>query len=441
MAFSPERLLAVISSLPAAPRYWVAYSGGLDSQVLLHALSVLRPLPAAELSAIHIDHGLHQDAADWSAQCERYCREQDIPLKVVQVKVDATNGESLEAVARDLRYAAIAAEIGVGDILFTAHHQDDQAETMLLQLLRGSGPGGLAAMPAIAEFANGYHARPLLGFSRQQLADYADGEGLSWLEDPSNRDISFDRNFLRQHVIPQLAERWPSLGRTLSRSASHCGEAQQLIDKMAQQDLDKLLDGGDSSLNLNLLAELPPPEGRAVLRAWIKGEGFAVPDTVHLERVLVEMVAAREERNPLVTWQGTELRRFRGRLYISQPLPPFDSNLVLQWDGDSPLELPTGMGRLLVEEGESGIPQQLWESGAIQVRFRSGGERCRPPGRGHSKSLKKLYQEMGIPPWLRQRLPLVFVDEQLVAVGDLHYCIPTESQSGLPGIILRWERA
>jgi tRNA(Ile)-lysidine synthase len=296
-------------------------------------------------------------------------------------------------------------------------------------------------MPVITGFASGYHARPLLGFSRQQLADYADGEGLSWLEDPSNRDISFDRNFLRQQVIPLLAERWPSLGRTLSRSASHCGEAQQLINGMAQQDLDRLLDAEDNSINLTLLAELPPPQGRAVLRAWIKGEGFTVPDTVHLERVLVEMVAAREERNPLVSWQGAELRRFRGRLYISQPLPPFDSNLVLQWDGDSPLELPAGMGRLLVEKGEIGIPLQLWKSGDIQVRFRSGGERCRPPGRGHSKSLKKLYQEIGIPPWLRQRLPLVFVDEQLVAVGDLHYCIPTESQSGSAGIILRWERA
>jgi tRNA(Ile)-lysidine synthase len=441
MAFSPERLLAVISSLPAAPRYWVAYSGGLDSHVLLHALSVLRPLPTAELSAIHIDHGLHRDAADWSARCERYCKEQDIPLKIVRVKVEAASGESLEAVARDIRYATIAAEIGAGDILFTAHHQDDQAETVLLQLLRGSGPSGLAAMPAITGFASGYHARPLLGFSRQQLADYAEQEGLSWLEDPSNRDISFDRNFLRQQVIPLLAERWPSLGRTLSRSASHCGEAQHLINRMAQQDLDRLLDSEDNSLNLTILAELPPPRGRAVLRAWIKGEGFTVPDTVHLERALVEMVAAREERNPLVTWQGAELRRFRCRLYISEPLPPLDSNQVLPWDGSSPLELPAGLGRLLVEEGESGIPQQLWESGAIQVRFRSGGERCRPPGRGHSKSLKKLYQEMGIPPWQRKRLPLVFVGDQLVAVGDLLYCSSTEQRSGSSGINLRWEQA
>ncbi len=441
MAFSPERLLAVISSLPPAPRYWVAYSGGLDSQVLLHALSVLRPQLAAEISAIHVDHGLHPDAAAWSDKCERYCHDRNFPLKVVRVKVEPATGESLEAAARDLRYAALAAAIGCGDILFTAHHQDDQAETVLLQLLRGSGPSGLAAMPAITGFACGYHARPLLGFSRRQLASYADEEGISWLEDPSNRDISFDRNFLRQQVIPLLAERWPSMSRTLSRSASHCAEAQHLIDGMAQQDLDKLRDTADSSLNLTLLAELPPPQGRAVLRGWIKGEGFPLPDTVHLERALVEMVAAREGRNPLVAWQGAELRRFRGRLYISRPLSPLDSGQVLQWDGRSPLELPAGLGRLLIEEGESGIPLQLWESGAIQVRFRSGGERCSPPGRGHSKSLKKLYQELGVPPWQRQRLPLIFVDDQLVAVGDLHYCISTAPQSGFKGISLRWERA
>jgi tRNA(Ile)-lysidine synthase len=297
-------------------------------------------------------------------------------------------------------------------------------------------------MPAITGFASGFHARPLLGFSRRQLADYADGEGLSWLEDPSNRDISFDRNFLRQQVIPLLAERWPSLGRTLSRSASHCGEAQLLIDKVAQKELKRLLDAEDNSINLALLAEMSPrPEASAVLRAWIKGEGFAVPDTAHLERILVEMVVAREERNPLITWQGVELRRFRGRLYISQPLPSLDTSQVLPWDGSTPLALPAGMGRLLVEEGESGIPLQLWKSGDIQVRFRSGGERCRPPGRGHSKSLKKLYQEMGIPPWMRERLPLVFVGEQLVAVGDLLYCISSESQSGSAGISLRWERA
>ncbi len=437
MAFSPERLFAVISSLPIAQRYWVAYSGGLDSQVLLHALSILRPQLNAELSAIHIDHGIHPDAADWSARCERYCQQQNIQLKVVPIKVDAAKGESLEAVARDRRYAAIATEISAGEILFTAHHQDDQAETLLLQLMRGSGPSGLAAMPAINEFASGYHARPLLGFSRQQLVTYAKKEGLSWLEDSSNSDISFDRNFLRQQVIPLLAQRWPSLGRTLSRSASHCAEAQQLIDAMAQQDLGEMLDREDASLDLDLLAELPPSRARAVLRSWIRGEGFTLPDTVHLERVLAEMVTAGEERNPLIKWRGAELRRFRGRLYLSPPLIPLDASQIIEWDGLSPLELPAGLGRLLVEERKSGIPLNLWESGTIQVRFRSGGERCHQPERGHSKSIKKLSQELGIPPWQRQRLPLIFVDDNLVAIGDLIYCTATDAA---PCIGLRWEQ-
>ncbi len=441
MSFSPERLLKILSDLPAASRYWVAYSGGLDSQVLLHALAALRPRIEAELRAVHINHGLQPEADEWAARCEAFCAQQRIPISVVRVKAAAAKGESPEAAAREARYRALAELMETGDILFTAQHQDDQAETVLLQLLRGSGPSGLAAMPACSLFSPGYLARPLLQFSRLQLADYAGRQGLSWVEDASNSDTSFDRNFLRREVIPLLRTRWPALGRTLSRSARHCGDAQRLIDTLAQEALDGLLDTGEGSLELPGLAALPPAEGRAVLRTWIRNRGFSLPDTSRLDRILQEMTTAREDRNPLVHWPGAELRRFRGRLYLGSPRPDLDPATVLEWDGRTPLELPAGLGRLCSEQGPDGISPVLWEGGRIQIRFRTGGERCRPRAGGKTRDLKKLLQEFDIPPWERERIPLILIDGRLVAVADLLLCEAFQTGEGEQGIRLRWERA
>jgi tRNA(Ile)-lysidine synthase len=441
MGFSQDRLLEIISTLPAASRYWVAYSGGMDSQVLLHALSALAPRLDAPLHAVHVNHGLQQQAEVWSQRCTAFCRERQVPISVVRVEAAPGKGESPEAAARDARYRALSEQMGQGDILFTAHHQDDQAETVLLQLLRGSGPSGLAAMTTLMEFSPGYLVRPLLQFSREQLAVYAEGQGLTWVEDDSNRDTSFDRNYLRQKVMPLLRERWPALGRTLSRSARHCGDAQQLIDTLANQALDGLLDGERNSLDLAGLAALPSAEARAVLRAWIRGRGFPLPDTARLDRVLAEMAPAGEDRNPMIHWPGAELRRFRGRLYLGFPQPDMDPATLLEWDGEGPLELPAGLGRLHGEQGSGGISLKHWRSGRIQIRFRAGGERCRPVGRGKSRELKKLLQEFDIPPWERERIPLVVIDGRLAAVGDLLLCEPFQAGEGEQGIRLRWERA
>jgi tRNA(Ile)-lysidine synthase len=440
MVFSQERLLEIISTLPAAACYRVAYSGGMDSQVLLHALSELAPRLAVPLHAVHVHHGLQDEADQWSEQCASFCRDRQIPFSVVAVSAAPAKGESPEAAARDARYRALSQQMEAGDMLFTAHHQDDQAETLLLQLLRGSGPSGLAAMTTLMEFPPGRLARPLLGFSREQLAAYAREQGLTWVEDASNRDTSFDRNFLRQRVMPVLRERWPALGRTFSRSARHCGEAQQLIDNLAHQALAGLLDVERNTLDLEGLAALPPAEARAVLRAWIRSSGHTLPDTARLDRILTEVVPAGEDRNPLIHWPGVELRRFRGRLYLRSPQPELDPGLVLEWDGKTPLELPAGLGRLHPEQGPGGISQEQWRAGPIRISFRSGGERCRPQARGKSKELKKLLQEFDIPPWERENLPLITIGGRLAAVGDLFLCEPFAVGEGEQGIRLRWER-
>ncbi len=440
MTLTQDRFLEILSKLPAAPRYWVAFSGGLDSQVLLHLLSQRQAEYSAKLHAVHVDHGLQQASGRWATTCEERCRKLQIPITTLRVTVASAQGESLEAVARKERYSAIADRMGEGDLLFTAHHQDDQAETLLLQLLRGSGPSGLAAMPAISSFGPGFHARPLLGFSREELHEYAMAQGLTWVEDQSNQDISFDRNYLRQQVIPLLRERWPALGRTLSRSASHCAEAQGLIDTLAQEDLACISKADGEGLPIPELKALPAPRVRALLRAWMREQGFPLPDTVRLDRILSEMIPAAADRNPEVHWPGAVVRRFQDRLYLLAPQPPLDADTVLEWDGESALELPAGLGTLSAEKGEGGITLSTWRSAPIRVHFRGGGERCCPAGQSGTRSLKKLFQEKEIPPWQRERIPLISVGGKLAAVGDICICEPFAAQLGEPAVRLHWKR-
>ncbi len=441
MAFHPGQLLQTISDLPSCRRLLVAYSGGMDSHVLLHGLIAIRDELSAEIHAVHVNHGLQSLAQQWAEQCSKFCRENSIPINVLEIDASSEKGESPEAAARTMRYQAISELMQDGDILLTAHHSDDQAETVLLQLLRGSGPSGLAAMPMINGFGPGFHARPLIAYSRADLTEYAHQYQLKWVEDFSNSDISFDRNFLRQKIIPLLKERWPSLDKTISRSASHCAEAQQLINNAARVDLEKADIDTDYSISIDALSVLPPPRARAVIRTWVKDAGLQLPDTTRLDRVLLEMLTAREDRNPVVEWPGVEMRRYRDRLFVMSALEPMHSNIELEWDGISELTLPSGLGTLSIEKSEHGIPIDSWKRGGITVTFRSGGERCKPIGRDGSKSLKNLFQEHGIPPWERDRIPLVNIDGKLAAVGDIWICtgLATSSVSN-DALTVRWDR-
>ncbi len=435
MAFTPTHLLRALKELPPPRRYLIALSGGCDSVVLLHAMAAIRGELPAGLLAIHVDHGLQEDAGRWAAHCETLTQQLGIELLQITLKLQPARGESLEAMARDARYSAIQAKMTAGDMLLTAQHQDDQAETVLLQLLRGSGPGGLAAMPRCSTFGAGFHARPLLGFRRGQLRQYALAQKLRWIEDPSNRDLRFDRNYLREEVMPRLARRWPALSRTLARSAQHCAEAQQLIDGMAAEASRKAaLPGG--RLSVQELTALPAAQCRALLRSWIRQRGFPLPDTRHLERIRKEVLHAAPDRNPQVGWAGCELRRYRGQLFLMPPLTPHDPHCILNWDGERPLPLPANLGLLTTGKAEQGIDPEKWQNGRIEIRFRQGGERCRPVGQKHSRSLKKLFQESGIPPWERMRTPLVFIDGQLAAVPGLWICEPFAVPKGQSGIVI-----
>ena len=417
-------MISRLTRLAPVGRIWVAYSGGLDSTALLHAAGAVRDRLPGALRAIHIDHGLHPNSARWGEHCRLTCEGLAIPCRVCRLAVKPVPGESLEAVARAARYGDFAALLAPDDLLLTAHHQDDQAETLLLALIRGSGVHGLAAMPFAADLGLGRLVRPLLGITRADLEHYARTLGLTWVEDPSNREPAMDRNYLRNRVMPLMRERWPALSATLARSAGHCAEAAVVVDLVAARELIGLTGERPGTLAIPALARLEPALRKAVLRLWLRRRGVTTPDTAHLRRIVDEVLPARPDADPQVTWPGCEVRRYRGDLFALRPLPVAPVGLEIPWPADTALELPSGLGRLerLADEhaagGLVGYPRPL------RVRFGVTELNCRPSAAGRNRPLKKLYQEAGVPPWLRPYVPLVFDGEDLITVAGVCRCEP-----------------
>ncbi len=439
--FLEQQILAALRRLPTPRRYLIAYSGGLDSTVLLHLLASQRDALPAPLAAVHIHHGLQAHADGWLDHCMAQCTALAVPCQALRVSVARDSGEGLEAAARRARYRAIAGVMAPGDMLLTAHHQDDQAETLLLQLLRGSGVAGLAAMAPRKPFASGWHARPLLDFSRVQLHAYAEAKQLQWIDDPSNFDTSLARNQLRQKVMPLLHEHTPAVAATLSRSARHCAEATQLLVELAEIDLPAAHGSRAGTLSVRALLVLSPARQRNLLRHWLQVAGYPLPDSRHLQCLSDEVLPAKPDGMPLVEWGGAQVRRYRDDLYVMAPLPPVPVS-ALPWDLTAPLPLPGGTGMLTAQSREGkGLAAERLIGCRVEVRFRAGGEHCRPAGRHESHELKKLLQEQGIPPWERARLPLLFVDSELAQVGNLWCCEPFAAQPGEKAIVVEWRAA
>lgn len=412
-------LLAQLECLSTPKRYCVAFSGGRDSHVLLHALVQLRQkYPDIELRAVHIHHGLQAQADAWAGHCERVCQDLHLTFTWLKVDVDAASPLGLEAAARTVRYAALASVLKPNESLLTAHHRNDQVETLLLQLLRGAGPKGLAAMPAQKPFGLGEHLRPLLEVDAAEIYAYAKAHDLNFIEDDSNKNLHFDRNFLRLEILPKLIQRWPGALTTISRSSQHCAEMSALAQEIAQQDL-VIMAGEVQTLKLEPLRQLSQPRRANLIRFWLSERALPLPSTKKLTELIQQMLTAKPDAKPLVAWTGAEVRRFNGELYAMPPLPGFDSMVVLPWDYQSPLELPGGLGVLQAEkmQGEGiclAVDAQGMQQG-VSIRFRQGGERL-PGADGHTQSLKKLMQVWRIPPWLRGRIPLLYQNNQLVAV-------------------------
>ncbi len=418
---------------PQDPLY-VAYSGGMDSHVLLHALASLRRQDPWHVHAIHVDHGLHPQSAHWARHCAAVCADLNVPYQTERVRVTDIAARGLEDAARAARYAALARLLPPGAVLLTAHHQNDQAETLLLQLLRGAGPAGLAAMPAAAAFAAGRIARPLLGFERAALAAYAADHRLRWIEDTSNSDTRLARNFLRRRVWPVLAERWPQAAGRLAAAARHQAEAAQLLDALGRLDLEACGDT-EGALRISAVQALAPARRANLIRYWIRQAGARVPPEPVLRQILACVARTPQTRHAAVRWPGAQVCRYRDRLALLGGAAAAAAGWEAPWEPSGVLEIPGGLWRLrAVPTVGAGIACARVAGKTLRVRLRRGGERCRL--RGHRRKVKKLLQEAGIPPWERRLLPFVYLDDELVAVGDRWVCEPFAAGRDEPGFVL-----
>jgi tRNA(Ile)-lysidine synthase len=438
--FSPSVLLACVESLVprTSAELCVAFSGGLDSTVLLHALArALVDRPNYRIRAAHVDHQLQRDSAIWRQHCGSVALSLQLEFVPLVVKVAADPELSPEAAARDARYAALRQILRPNEVLLTAHHADDQLETMLLALMRGAGLRGLSGVPSVQIFGGGWLARPLLEFSRAELEEWARSEQLQWLDDPSNANTNFDRNFLRHRVLPALRERWPAAAHSATRSTAHLREAGRLLDVLAAADLESVAIG--SCLSMTQLAGLAPARRRNVLRHWIRQHGMRVPSTRKLATIERDLLIAREDRLPCVEWDDVEVRRHRGLLYCMRQRPAFEPADPLPWNVSQVLELPAQLGRLRAQRDAAGGLAVARARGELQVHFRRGGEELQPAGDPHHRKLKKLLQDAGVLPWWRDRVPLIYSAEQLVAVGDLWIAEEFAARHGEDALRIVWE--
>ncbi|HEY4292327.1 tRNA lysidine(34) synthetase TilS [Luteibacter sp.] len=383
----------------------VAYSGGPDSTALLHALATRSPRPA--LRALHVDHGLHAESGVWALHCRRFCESLEVPFEAIRVTVDLTRGEGVEAAARRARRAAFAAVLKPGERIVLAHHRDDQVETVLLKLLRGAGPEGLAGMRACRPLGAGLMWRPLLGLPRIALLDHIAEFDLDTVHDPSNDDPRIARVYLRGTVVPALASQWPQAAVSIAHSARLCGEA---ADSLREGWMDALVQLRDERGTLDAAGWLAlPPAWRApLLDHWLHAAGLSAPTTAQRETLERQVREASAERLPLVGWADTEVRVWRGRMWALRRRPSLDEGWSAPWRGER-LDLPGG-GTLSLTAGRLDSP--------LTVRYRQGGESLRPHGDRHTRELRDLFQQDAVPPWERPRIPLMEVGGRLIAVAD-----------------------
>lgn len=422
MRFSAELFGAVLDEiLPrGATGLVAAVSGGADSACLLAALQQARlsepsarPLP---LRVVHVDHGMQAASSALRDSAVSLCRRLGVPVEILRVEVAAAGGVSLEAAAREARYAAFAGSLQRGECLLTAHHALDQAETLLLQLFRGAGVKGLSAMPTRRAFARGWHLRPLLEVGQEELRRFGRSLGIEGMEDPMNRDRRFDRVYLRREVWPSIGRRWPAAATALARAAQHLGAAQASLDASALRVVERLRDG--DALSVPGLRALPPRERVHVVRHWLAAAAVEPPSTARLGEALRQMLTAHADHGPEVKWGTHVFRRYRDRLFLTPAvLPAIGEALDFSVAEGARVELGPGLGALRWAAQPGGLdPARL--PPRLRVERRRGGETLKTGARARTHSVQHLCQTMGVLPWLRDALPMIYADKALVAIGD-----------------------
>lgn len=417
------------------PKLLLALSGGLDSCVLLHLLAEARKHCSFELHAVHVHHGLSPHADAWASFCKQQCAQLDVPLQVEYVNVDRASGLGIEATARRLRYQALFNYQMGGiepDFVVTAHHQDDQAETLLLQLFRGAGVKGLCGMASVDKTRR--LLRPLLNVSRLSLSAYAHEHHLSWCDDESNDDTQYERNFVRHELMPVLDARYQNVKATLARTASHLAEANTLLDVLAVTDAESLL--ADNHLCLQGLGQLDLPRAKNVLRWWFAQNQLAMPSTEHLAEIVQQLLKARPDADLNIKVQHMRLKRYQQKAYLTseQAFEPFH----LVWSGESVIDLPDG-GRLLFNKVTGSGLLLKSDLSKLRIMHRSGGERFKPHALRPTRTLKYLLQEANVPPWLRDRLPLIYWHDTLACVPGIGVAHELQAKEQEPGLEVIWQ--
>lgn len=449
MHFIELALYSAISKYPETPLV-VAYSGGVDSQVLLHALANLKyakKIPNL-ITVCHVNHGLSENANKWQNFAEQTCRELHLPFVACQVNVQPQVQQSLEALAREARYQALQSLCNEKSLIITGHHRDDQAETFLLALKRGSGLKGLSAMSEESSQGKDTFIRPLLNIPRAEIVKYAKERQLDWVEDESNSDTQFDRNFIRQKVMPLLTERWPSITQTINRSSTHCLEGQLLLNELAEQDLvncslSKL------SLSVSELSKLSVARFNNLIRYFLAQQNYLMPSTEQLIQVHRQLLA-NEDKKPAIKVANHYLRRYKDALYLTAD---FEDVSDWQYTIDcldlktvDTIELPDNLGKLTLSNNQcfevTSTNQRMMlpsKGQQITLRFCHNNPTCLPDYRNHSRSLKKILQELNIPPWQRKRIPFLFYDDLLVAVLGHFVCKPFIPNENDPNMSVVWD--
>ena len=408
----------VISVLPhPVERIFIAYSGGVDSHVLLHLCCSIVGFKS-KITAVYIHHGLQQEADQWALHCQSTAFALGVDFQCLKVNAKRKSGESLEEVARDARYHALKPLLAKNDVLLLAQHGDDQLETVLLQLFRGAGVQGLSGMPHSIPFGAGLMCRPFLNTPKQQIDTYARQHKLAWVEDSSNQDNKFDRNYLRNTILPRLKQRWPAVAKTVSRSARHCASSHLLNQQLARELLSSIAEGDRANQTLNIpgLIELESHKQTLLIRQWFAEQQLRMPSEKVVEKVINEVCKAQRFANPEMRGKDYCLKRYRDTLYCLKSTV-IDLELHDQiWFGRQMNLQLSDEQQLILSIADQGILKERWLSSLVEVRFRKGGEKIRLQGREGHHSLKKIYQELGVPPWERDGIPLIYLDGKLAVV-------------------------
>jgi len=429
--------LPALSADMHASRLLVGLSGGLDSTVLLHRLAADEALRARGLRAIHVHHGLHGDADAWAEHCARSCASLGIALGIARVAV--ARGGGLEAAARQARHAAFESALDEGEVLVLAHHRDDQAETFLLRALRASGADGLAAIRPWRRCGRGWLWRPLLDVPRAALLAYARAHGLAWIEDPSNEDTAHDRNFLRHEAMPVLRARWPHAGDAFARAAALQAEAAALLSDEDHAALASARTIDRHCLHVAPLLALHAARRARVLRLWLSSLDLPPLPGGGVARIERDLLGDARGEAPAFAWRDAVVRRWRDLLWAGTPSPGLPARFRERWNGDAPLALPDG-GSLRFEGPAIAQADRVSPAPPFMVHARSGGERIRLPGRRHGHALKQVLQDLGVPPWIRARLPLLSgADGRLLGAGNLVFSADFDAWLRAGGLRLAWD--